>query len=164
MSLVELAATAVVGALVACAMEPWSRFVHARFWHGPLHGVHRTHHPEPSVGARRRLEANDLFSLAHGVPAALALYLGFAVLSGPGAILATGLGFGLSAYGIAYILVHDGVVHGRLPVGFLKRWRFIRRVRAAHEVHHRHGGVPFGLFRGPQELRRARQGTRNSVE
>lgn len=149
-----------VAAVVAVLMEPWSRFVHARGWHGPLYWIHRTHHPQE----RRRtwLELNDVFSLVHAVPAMVALYLGGAVLQGASAVLTLGLGLGLTVYGLAYGVVHDGLVHRRLPVGFLERWRYFRRLRAAHEVHHRDGGPPFGLFRGPQELRRAtRKGRRD---
>ncbi|MGF1507899.1 MAG: beta-carotene hydroxylase [Myxococcota bacterium] len=155
MSPEELGATAGIAFAVACAMEPWSRFVHAHLWHGPLYGLHRTHHRHPSAGSGG-LEGNDLFSAAHAGVAALALYLGLESLDHSGAVVATGLGGGLCGYGLAYIMVHDGFVHGRLPVGFLGRWRFFRRVRAAHEIHHRHGGLPFGLFLGPWELRRSK--------
>jgi beta-carotene 3-hydroxylase len=157
----EIIATVGLSLVVACAMEPWSRFVHGRWWHGPLYGLHRTHHPDATED-RRWWEANDLFSLLHALPAAFALYFGWAVLDGVAAVLATGLGLGLCSYGMAYVVVHDGLVHGRLPVGFLARWRFFRRVRAAHEVHHRQGGVPFGLFLGPRELRRAQTRVRRA--
>lgn len=144
----------VVATLVAVGMEPWSRIVHDRLWHGALYRIHRTHHPAPGAPPTW-LEANDVFSIVHAPPAMLALYLG---LRGEGlpAAMATGFGLGMSVYGVAYVLVHDGLVHGRLPMGFLRRWRYFRRIRAAHEIHHRHGGVPFGLFLGPRELRRAR--------
>lgn len=155
MSLIELISVAVLALGVACAMEPWSAFVHGRFWHGPLYGIHRTHHPEAPLDGRW-LEVNDVFSVVHAVPAMGALALGFSVGAGPLAVLALGLGIGLSLYGTVYALVHDGLVHGRFPVRFLMRWRFFRRIRAAHEVHHRAGGPPYGLFLGPQELRRAR--------
>lgn len=162
MSLVDFAAVVSIAALVASLMEPWSRFVHARFWHGPLYRVHQTHHPDPTSD-RRWLEANDLFSLVHGIPAAVAIYLGLGVFSGPMAVVTLGVGIGLCVYGLAYMIVHDGLVHGRLPVGFLKRWRYFRRVRAAHEIHHRDGGAPYGLFLGPQELRMARSRYRSNV-
>ncbi len=156
MSVFEIGATAALAVLVALAMEPWSRFVHGRIWHGPLYGIHRSHHPGPEVG-KRWLEFNDVFSLVHAAPAAAALYFGWAVFTGPAAVVAVGVGLGLVAYGLAYMVVHDGLVHGRLPVGFLGRWRYFRRLRAAHEVHHRRGGAPFGLFLGPAELRRLRR-------
>lgn len=155
MSLVELMVTGGLGLVVACAMEPWSRFVHGRFWHGALYGIHRTHHPE--TPGRRWLEVNDVFSLVHGVPAAACLYLGLGVLDGAAAVAPTAIGLGLSGYGLAYTVVHDGLVHGRLPVRFLEQWRYFRRIRGAHEVHHRHGGPPYGLFLGPRELKRARR-------
>ncbi|HJL43592.1 MAG TPA: sterol desaturase family protein [Myxococcales bacterium LLY-WYZ-16_1] len=156
MSPFEVFGAAIIGGAVACGMEPWSRFVHRRFWHGPLYGVHRSHHPRPGEETKR-LEANDGFALAHALLAVGALYASAWVSTGVGAVAALGLGCGLCAYGLAHLIVHDGLAHGRLPVRFLLRWRYFRRVRAAHEIHHRRGGPPFGLFLGPKELQRSRK-------
>lgn len=150
----ELTITCIVAIAVIVAMEPWSRFVHRALWHRLLYRVHITHHPEP--GLKRPptlLEANDLFSVLHALPAVAALYWGLWHAGGIPAALAVGLGAGMSLYGVTYMVVHDGLAHGRLPVGFLMRARYIRRVRAAHEIHHRTGAAPYGLFMGPQELR-----------
>ena len=55
---------------------------------------------------------------------------------------------------MAYLFVHDGMVHKRFPVGPFSRMPALKRIAAAHSLHHqqRHGGVPWGLFLGPQEL------------
>ena len=46
-------------------------------------------------------------------------------------------------------------MHERLPVGFLLRFRWFRRIQGAHKRHHIKGTYPYGLFLGPQELQRA---------
>ena len=155
MSYGEMAVALGVALLVAGLMEPWSRFVHGRVWHGVLYRIHRTHHPDtpPSRGG---LELNDVFSFVHALPAGLAFVLGLAWLDGLASAVAIGVAAGLSLYGVAYAVVHDGLVHGRLPMRGLLRFRALRRIRAAHEVHHRDGGPPYGLFLGPSELKRAR--------
>jgi beta-carotene 3-hydroxylase len=52
----------------------------------------------------------------------------------------------MTAFGLAYAVVHDGFVHGRLPVGVLGRVPYFRRLREAHLAHHRSNGGPYGLF------------------
>ena len=60
----------------------------------------------------------------------------------------------MTLFGLSYVIVHDGLVHGRLPVAFLERWGYLRRVARCHRVHHgtRAGGAPYGLFFGAWEL------------
>jgi beta-carotene 3-hydroxylase len=62
----------------------------------------------------------------------------------------------MTLFGLSYLLVHDGLVHERLPMQFLLRWRYFRRLRGAHLHHHRFHGVPYGLFLGPEELSAAK--------
>ena len=46
------------------------------------------------------------------------------------------------------------MVHKRFPVGPIANLPALKRIAAAHKLHHseRYNGVPFGLFLGPQEL------------
>jgi beta-carotene 3-hydroxylase len=145
-----------VGLPAACAMEPWAALLHGRAWHGPLWPVHRSHH----APRRGRFERNDALSATHA-PVAMALVL-YGCLGAPGLAreAAFGAGLGMTLFGLAYVLVHDGLVHGRLPVSWLLRFRYLRRVRGAHLVHHRTGGAPFGLFLGPWTLRRRHRAAR----
>lgn len=138
-----------VGVPVAVAMEPWAAVLHGRVWHGVLWCLHRSHH-EPTG----RVEANDILSFTHA-PVAIALIL-FGCLGEPGWVreAAFGAGLGMTAFGAAYVVVHDGLVHQRLPVRWLLRSAWLRRVANAHRVHHRTGGPPFGLFLGPLVVRR----------
>jgi len=144
-----------IAAVVAVLMEPWSRWVHATLWHGVLMPVHRTHH-RPAGEPAPWLEANDVFSVLHAAGATAVFAVGAFALRGWAAAVVLGVACGVTAYGVAYMVVHDGLVHRRLPLGFLDRSRWLRRIRAAHEVHHRDGGPPYGLFAGPRELRAGR--------
>lgn len=156
MSGAEVVIAAVTAVAVIIAMEPWSRIVHERFWHKVLYRVHQTHHPAPNLKSPPTLfEANDIFSILHALPAIALLSWGLTTGTGVTGALAVGIGAGMSLYGMTYMVIHDGLAHGRLPVKFLMRWRWVRRIRAAHEIHHRTGGAPYGLFLGPQELQAA---------
>ena len=142
---------ALVALVTFALMEPWAAILHGRVWHGVLYVLHRSHHV-PRAG---RFEANDLLSAAHA-PIAIAMILwGCLHTDAASSIPLRGVGIGMTLFGLSYSLVHDGLVHERLPVAWLARWRWLARVRAAHRVHHERGEAPFGLFLGPQELKRA---------
>jgi len=131
--------TAVVCALLtALLMEPWAAVIHRFAWHGPLWFVHRTHHRRSGSG----WEANDALSLAHA-PVAIALLLVGLCAGSP---VLFGVGTGMTLYGAAYLVVHDGLVHGRLPVGRLAHLAWFARLRGAHVHHHQTNGPPYGLF------------------
>ncbi len=141
-----------VGAVPAFAlMEPWSRFVHGRVWHGALWGMHRSHH-EPRLG---RFELNDVFVFAHALAVGpLFALAAFAPATWWREVL-FGVAVGVSLFGVSYAVLHDGLAHGRLPVGWLGRVSWLRRIVGAHRAHHATGGAPYGFFLGPRELRRA---------
>ena len=136
--------------VVGVAMEPWAALLHGRVWHALLWRVHRSHH----VRRRGAWEANDWLSVLHA-PIAIALVL-YGCRGPIGVVreIAFGAGLGMTLFGIAYVVVHDGLVHGRLPVARLGRWRWLARVRHAHLVHHRSASAPYGLFAGPWERAR----------
>ena len=103
---------------------------------------------------RGRFEANDALSALHA-PIAIALVLfGCAGPAGAAREIAFGAGAGMTPFGLAYLVVHDGLVHERLPVPWLARVPYLRAVARAHRVHHAGalGGPPFGLFLGPIEI------------
>ena len=62
--------------------------------------------------------------------------------------LCFGAGLGITLFGIAYMYVHDGMVHKRFPTGPLGKLPWLRRVAAGHAIHHteKFEGVPWGLF------------------
>lgn len=146
-----------VGLPVAVAMEFWARVLHGRIWHRWLWWMHASHHV-PRLG---RFELNDLLSGTHAPIAIVLIIYGCEATPGVGREVAFGIGCGMTLFGLSYLLVHDGLVHERLPMKFFLRWRFFRRVRGAHLHHHRFHGVPYGLFFGPQELAAAKAAGRD---
>ena len=166
LSMVTLCAGSALLAVVA--MEAWAAALHRYVWHSWLWPLHRSHHASP---ARRRpaaaaaasqeagWQANDWLSLLHLPPALALIVVHCGGEATAGRAIGLGLGLGMSVFGCAYLLVHDGFVHGRLPVESLARLRFMRRLRAAHCLHHQSGGAPYGLFSGPWVLDRARRRT-----
>lgn len=59
------------------------------------------------------------------------------------------------------MFVHDGLVHRRFPVGPIGEVPYLKKVAAAHQIHHtdQFKGVPYGLFLGPWELNQEKGGT-----
>lgn len=134
------------------AMEGVATLVHRHVMHGFGWGWHASHH-RPRRG---RFERNDLYAL---VFAAIAIAL---VWSGTrGAWPLQWIGAGMTLYGAAYFLVHDGLVHRRWPVGEGPRRQYLRRLVQAHRLHHaldgRDGGVSFGFLRVPSAATLQRQ-------
>jgi beta-carotene 3-hydroxylase len=149
---VSIAIWIVTGLAAFAAMEGWAAFLHGRVWHHALWRIHRSHHRK----RRGRFEQNDALSFLHAPIAAGLIIHGCAAAPGVLRDLTFGFGIGMTLFGVAYIVVHDGLVHRRLPVSGLARFGYFARVRDAHRVHHSTGGAPFGLFLGPQVLERMR--------
>ncbi|GAQ89372.1 beta-carotene hydroxylase [Klebsormidium nitens] len=138
-----------IGALVG--MEYWARWAHKALWHASLWNLHESHH-RPREGP---FEANDIFAIINAVPAIALLAYGFfnhGFIPG----LCFGAGLGITMFGMAYMFVHDGLVHRRFPVGPIGDLPYLQKVAAAHQMHHadKFEGVPYGLFLGPEELER----------
>ncbi|CAM8934752.1 unnamed protein product [Rhodiola kirilowii] len=133
----------------AVGMEFWARWAHRSLWHASLWHMHQSHHL-PRDGL---FELNDVFAIINAVPAIALLAFGFFNKGFfPG--LCFGAGLGITVFGLAYMFVHDGLVHRRFPVGPVANVPYLRKVAAAHQLHHsaKFGGVPYGLFLGPMEL------------
>ncbi len=135
----------------ALAMEPLAALAHRRIMHGRGWAWHRGHHGP----AGPRLERNDWFPVCFAAVTILAMAIGSTV-AGLAPLL--WLGAGVTAYGLAYLLVHDVCLHGRVlgrPVG---RRGYLGYVRRAHRIHHVGGAEPYG-FLAPITPARARART-----
>ncbi|CAM0870284.1 unnamed protein product [Alopecurus aequalis] len=145
----EMLGTFALSVGAAVGMEFWARWAHRALWHASLWHMHASHH-RPRDGA---FELNDVFAIVNAVPAMALLAFGFfnrGLLPG----LCFGAGLGITLFGMAYMFVHDGLVHRRFPVGPIENVPYFRRVAAAHQIHHmdKFDSVPYGLFLGPKEL------------
>jgi beta-carotene 3-hydroxylase len=139
--LIALVAKVLIFLAAFGGMEAFAWVMHRFVMHGALWSWHRSHH-EPRHGT---LERNDLFAVIFALPAILFIWLGVNV---SGWWLP--LGLGITAYGAAYAVFHDGLVHERFPVPLDGRRRFWRARVQAHRIHHavatREGCVSFGFL------------------
>lgn len=132
-------------------MEALASAVHRRVMHGWGWGWHRSHH-EPRTGM---FEKNDLYAL---VFAGLSLLL-FSMLAKAWPPL-WWVGVGTLVYGVFYAVLHDAMVHRRLPFPRRVRNAYLKRLIQAHRLHHavreREGAVSFGFLYAPpvRELKR----------
>ncbi|KAJ1384982.1 Fatty acid hydroxylase [Sesbania bispinosa] len=136
----EMFGTFALSVGAAVGMEFWARWAHRALWHASLWHMHESHH-RPREGP---FELNDVFAIINAVPAIALLSYGFfhkGLIPG----LCFGAGLGITVFGMAYMFVHDGLVHKRFPVGPIAN------------LHHsdKFNGVPYGLFLGPKEVEEA---------
>ncbi|NP_001316105.1 beta-carotene 3-hydroxylase, chloroplastic-like [Daucus carota subsp. sativus] len=145
----EMIGTFALSVGAAVGMEFWARWAHEALWHASLWHMHESHH-KPREGA---FELNDVFAIMNAVPAIALLAYGF-FHKGYFPGLCFGAGLGITVFGIAYMFVHDGLVHKRFAVGPIADVPYFRKVAAAHQLHHmeKFKGVPYGLFLGPKEV------------
>ncbi|WP_296261316.1 MULTISPECIES: sterol desaturase family protein [unclassified Pseudomonas] len=129
-------------------MEGFAWFAHKYVMHGWGWGWHRSHH-EPGTGW---FEKNDLYAVVFALFAILLIALGT-----QGMHPLEWIGAGMTAYGLVYFLVHDGLVHRRWPLGFVPRHGYLKRLYQAHRMHHavagKHRCVSFGFLYAPSIAR-----------
>ena len=127
------------------AMEFVAWFTHKYVMHGLLWILHKDHHQtEPGF-----FEKNDSFFLIFAVPSAILMMLG--IMNGNDIRLF--IGIGIAAYGLAYFLVHDIFIHQRFRLFRRTNNTYMRAIRKAHKVHHKHlnkeHGECFGMLLVP---------------
>jgi beta-carotene 3-hydroxylase len=124
------------------SMEGVAWLTHKYIMHGWLWRIHADHHnKEPDA----ILEKNDFFFLFFSLPGIACLIAGLHDLDHY-----FWIGLGITLYGLAYFLVHDIFIHQRIAI--LKRTDsvYLRAIRKAHKVHHKHldkqDGECFGML------------------
>lgn len=138
--------TAVVVTASFLLMELVSYLAHRFLMHGPGMTLHASHH----ASLRSRFEANDLFPVGFAALTIMAMAVG---ATWPSFDLLLTIGAGVTAYGAAYVFVHDVYIHarlGRLPEVGVLEW-----LKSAHRLHHLYGGEPYGMLlpiTAPKEL------------
>ncbi len=140
-------------------MEGVAWFTHKYIMHGLLWVLHEDHHVKPDDDSI--IEKNDSFFLVFAIPS-MAL---FALWNFMGWQWALYIALGIALYGLAYFLVHDIFIHQR--IGLFKRSNniYLRAIRKAHKIHHKHltrfNGECFGMLLVPlkyfRELRKHSQ-------
>ncbi|MEP7128352.1 MAG: sterol desaturase family protein [Chitinophagales bacterium] len=129
------------------AMEAVAWLTHKYIMHGVLWHFHKDHHQKESDSF---LEKNDLFFVFFAVPGMLLIYNGVTVGGAPPSLW---MGLGITAYGLAYFLVHDVFIHRRITMHFSAVNTYFAAIRKAHKVHHKHlnkeDGECFGMLWAP---------------
>ncbi len=117
-------------------MEGITWLTHRFVMHGFLWYLHRDHHqPTPGV-----FEKNDAFFLIFALPCWLLIMLGLRYKQ----YWIAAIGFGVALYGFAYFLVHDVIIHQRFKWFSRSNNMYIRTIRWAHKMHHKHMGKEEG--------------------
>jgi len=123
-------------------MEGVTWLTHRYIMHGFLWYLHEDHHqPGQSV-----FEKNDAFFLIFAIPSWLCIMVG---LQRHNSWMAA-IGFGIALYGLAYFIVHDVIIHQRFKWFTRSNNQYIRSIRWAHKMHHKHlgkhQGESFGML------------------
>lgn len=126
------------------AMELVAWLTHKYLMHGPLWFLHRDHHQKDLT---RFWERNDFFFFLFATPGIALIYFG--VQNGAqDARLWSGIG--ITLYGMAYVFMHDIFIHQRVRRFTRTDNAYLRAVRKAHKVHHKHlnkeDGECFGML------------------
>lgn len=134
-------------------MEFMAWFTHKYVMHGLGWFFHKDHHQrEPGF-----FEKNDVFFLIFAVPSWL--FIMFGMMAGNDWKLYVGIG--IAIYGMCYFLIHDVFIHRRFAWFKHSDNVYLRAIRKAHKVHHKHLNkedgecfgmlfVPFKYFRDAQ--------------
>ena len=115
------------------SMEGVAWFTHKYIMHGFCWSLHHDHHHKEQPGY---LERNDFFFLIFAIPGIACLaegtygYLHFF----------TFIGSGITLYGACYFFVHDLFIHQRLKVLRNSNNWYLKAIRRAHKMHHKHVG------------------------
>ena len=116
---------------------------HKYLMHGFMWYFHADHHKKDHDSV---FERNDLFFLLYAIPS-----FGL-ILTGVLHEYAwyTWVGFGIMAYGAAYFLVHDIIIHQRFKLFTKSDNLYVLALRRAHKMHHKHigkhDGESFGML------------------
>jgi beta-carotene 3-hydroxylase len=129
----------VLAGVAFAVMEPVTAATHRFVMHGVGMRLHRSHHGP----GHDQLEANDAFPVMFAAVVCVGLWIGF---HEPSWSRLVPIAVGVTAYGAAYAVVHDVYIHRRLAWFGDRRIPVLARLAAAHDLHHRHGGAPYGML------------------
>ncbi len=123
-------------------MEGITWLTHKYIMHGFLWYLHEDHHQKgPGF-----FEKNDAFFLIFSIPSILCILFGVT----KNIYWLAAIGFGIALYGFAYFLVHDIIIHQRFKLFTRSDNSYVRAIRWAHKMHHKHldkhEGESFGML------------------
>ena len=123
----------------------WS--VHKYIMHGFLWSLHQDHH---IVDQDKFFQKNDYFFLIFAIPSIILIFIGYDNLT-----IGFFIGIGIALYGFAYFIIHEIIIHRRLPPPSKTKSKYIKAIRKAHKIHHKnrgkYNGVNFGMLIVPMK-------------
>lgn len=117
-------------------MEGITWLTHRFVMHGFLWYLHKDHH-QPGPGF---FEKNDAFFLIFAIPSWLCIMLGLQQKT----YWVAAIGFGIALYGLAYFIVHEVIIHQRFKWFTRSNNTYVKTIRWAHKMHHKHLGKEEG--------------------
>ena len=125
------------------SMECVAWLAHKYIMHGFLWSLHHDHHQRDDQAF---FEKNDYFFLIFATPGILCIYTG--VMNDFS--YSFWVGIGITLYGTAYFFVHDIFIHQRFKIFRNSDSVYLRAIRRAHKMHHKHlgkyNGECFGML------------------
>lgn len=125
-------------------MEGVTWCTHKFVMHGFLWNLHFDHHNKDKT---KILEKNDWFFVYFAIISMSLFYVGATY---PAYNICTCIGLGILAYGMAYFLVHEVIIHKRLFSNWKQSFFYFRALQKAHRMHHSHlnkeDGECFGML------------------
>jgi beta-carotene 3-hydroxylase len=110
--------------------------------HGLLWKLHKDHHV---VDKNKKFQKNDFFFLIFAIPSMILIYIGYEYDN-----ISLFFGLGIALYGLGYFIVHEIIIHQRLPFFKKSNNSYIKSIRMAHKVHHKtlgkYGANSFGML------------------
>jgi beta-carotene 3-hydroxylase len=123
-------------------MEGITWATHKYIMHGWLWYLHEDHHKKKTGF----FEKNDMFFVIFAIPSFSCILLGTI----DSIFWLQAIGFGVMAYGFAYFMVHDVIIHQRFKWFSRSNSTYIQAIRRAHKMHHKHldkhEGESFGML------------------
>ncbi len=130
------------------SMEGVAWLTHKFVMHGLLWQLHEDHHKKNPTSF---FERNDYFFLIFAIPGIICLAAGMYTIY----TRLTFIGLGITLYGIAYFFVHDIFIHQRFKILRNSDNIYLRGIRRAHKMHHKHldkeDGECFGMLWVPMK-------------
>ncbi|MFT4661321.1 MAG: beta-carotene 3-hydroxylase [Patiriisocius sp.] len=124
-------------------MEGVTWCTHKFVMHGFLWSLHEDHHQPRYQGV---FEKNDAFFVIFAIPSIMLFYYGV----NPVFNYLFFIGLGIMMYGAAYFMVHDVIIHRRFKWFQNLQSPYLKALRKAHKVHHKHldkeDGECFGML------------------
>ena len=123
-------------------MELVAWATHKYLMHGLLWKLHKDHHV---VDKNNKFQKNDFFFLIFAIPSIILIYIGYEYGN-----ICLFFGLGIALYGLGYFIVHEIIIHQRLPFFKKSNNSYIKSIRMAHKVHHKtlgkYGASSFGML------------------